>query len=106
MLYDKGALTAQPASASWPQVSMRLRRVPAPAPTHSTSQGTALTHQEVLLAVHFLTHVVECLPTKSSPCKDEDREGGPWTTGTRDDASAAISQHPPPTDEKWMQTNF
>lgn len=106
MLCDKGALAAQPASTSWPQVSMRLRRVPAPAPTQGTSQGTALTHQEVLLAVHFLTHVVECLPTKSSPCKDEGREEGLWATGTRDDVSATISQHPPPTDEKWTADKF
>lgn len=37
--------------------------------THATLVSRLLEPgvQEVLLAVHFLTHVVECLPTKSSP---------------------------------------
>lgn len=71
-LRDKGALTAQPAAGSWPQVCMGIQRDPAP-----------LTHQEVLLAVHFLAHIVERFPTKSSPCKDEGREGslGCWRPG-------------------------
>lgn len=74
--------SAQPAPASWPQVSMGVRRVPAMLHP-GTSQCTALTHQEVLLAVHFLAHIVERLPTKPSPCKDEGGERGPWAAGNQ-----------------------
>lgn len=44
------------------------KEVPALLPPSSAS-STVETHQEVLLAVHFLTHVIEGLPAEPSPWK-------------------------------------
>lgn len=61
----KGVLPAPLAPASWSQPSWRVgRRVPGPLP-----RAGAQTHQEVLLAVHFVPYVVEGLPAEPSPCK-------------------------------------
>lgn len=76
---------AQPAPVSWPQVSMGIRR---------GQPVLSLTHQEVLLAVHFLAHVVERLPTKPSPCKDEGRERVPGPLETRVGPCCHFSNRP------------
>lgn len=52
--------------ASGLQVSPK--EVPALLPP-SLASSTVETHQEVLLAVHFLTHVIEGLPAEPSPWK-------------------------------------
>lgn len=52
--------------ASGPHVSPK--EGPALLPPSSAS-NTVETHQEVLLAVHFLPHVIEGLPAESSPWK-------------------------------------
>lgn len=76
---------------------LRVRRRVPPLLPPSSASNTVQTHQEVLLAVHFLTHVIEGLPAEPSPWRG--REEGVIEADTRDRVWLE-QQYSPPTNEK------